>query len=931
MKRASNPILWLIVLVAIAVAAIGPAIHILTESWWFETVGFSNVFWTRITWQLAIGFITFLVYLTFLWGNYRIAMNLTRTRGFRFLEESDLSIYGDTIPNYVVGTLVFILSLGAAATGIEIWESILQFLNPTAFNMQDPIYGQDIGFYLFRLPVWEYLQGTLLNLFVWGFALAVLVYSLKEAIRFQDDWRNLLQGRIKVHISLLLMAIAFLVAIGFWLDRYELLYSPDGVVFGGGYTDVHARLHSYWIMGIATLVLIGVFTLSIWRTGVALPVYAIGAYIILYILVGLVYPSFQQSFVVSPNELDREAPYIAHNIELTRAAYGLEAIQREDYPVDNELERADIEANLPTIRNIRLWDYRPLLSTYKQLQEIRPYYQFRDVDVDRYVLDGDYRQVMLSPRELNYQQLQSQTNTWVNQRLQYTHGYGVVMSPVNQVTSEGLPEFFIQDIPPRSSVDVEVDQSAVYYGEGTTSYAFTGMSIDEFDFPQGNENVFTRYDGAGGVPIGNWFRKAAYSLDLGSLNLLISEYFTDESKILYHRQVRDRVNQIAPFLMFDNDPYITLIDGRLQWIVDAYTVSDRFPYAEPFARSDNVGALLPDNPNLQRIAQRGANYVRNSVKVMVDAYDGTMRFFIIDDTDPIVTTYQKIFPALFETPDTIPPAVWDHFRYPLDQFRVQAQMYLTYHMSEPTVFYNKEDVWRFPTEIYENNPQLVEPYYIIMRLPKASEEEFILILPFTPVNKTNMIAWLSARSDGEQYGKLLLYEFPKQELVYGPNQIEARINQNPEISQQLTLWNQQGSRVIRGDLLVIPIEDSLLYVEPVYLRAEQGELPELRRVIVAYNSQTVMATSLDAAFEELFGSPANAPDPAAPPESAPQGEEAEAPSVQVTREVRDLAQSALDAYDNAQNALREGNWTDYGRYQQDLESLLRQLNDESQP
>jgi hypothetical protein len=367
MKRASNPILWLIVLVAIAVAAVGPAIHILTESWWFETVGFSDVFWTRITWQLAIGFITFLVYLAFLWGNYRIAMNLTRTRGFRFLEESDLGIYGDTIPNYDVGNLEYILSLGAAATGIEVWESILQFLNPTAFNMQDPIYGQDIGFYLFRLPVWEYLQGTLLNLCVWGFALAVLVYSLKEAIRFQDDWRNLLRGRIKVHISLLLMAIALLVAIGFWLDRYELLYSADGVVFGGGYTDVHARLHSYWIMGIATLALLGVFTLSIWRTGVALPVYAIGIYIILYVLVGLVYPAFQQNFVVAPNELDREAPYIAHNIELTRAAYGLESVQREDYPVDNELERSDIEDNQPTIRNIRLWDYRPLLRTSKMM------------------------------------------------------------------------------------------------------------------------------------------------------------------------------------------------------------------------------------------------------------------------------------------------------------------------------------------------------------------------------------------------------------------------------------------------------------------------------------------------------------------------------------------------------------------------------------
>ena len=927
MKRKPNPIFWLIVLMAIAIAATGPAIHILTESWWFNAVNFSDVFWTRITWQLSIGFAIFLIYILFLWGNYRLAMGLTRHRRFRFLDESDLGIYGDSIPNYIAGVITFLVALGATSTGIETWERILQFLNPTAFNIQEPIYGQDIGFYIFQLPFWEYLQSTALNLVAWGFALAVLVYGFKEAIQFHDNWRHLLRGRIKAHISLLLVAIAFLVAVGFWLDRYELLYSPEGVVFGGGYTDVHARLHSYWIMGIATLALMGVFTLSLWRSGVALPVYSIGVYIVLYVLVGLVYPWFQQQFIVAPNELDREAPYIAHNIQLTRAAYGLEAVQREDYPVNSGLNRADLENNQPTIRNIRLWDYRPLLSTYKQLQEIRPYYRFRDVDVDRYVLDGNYRQVMLAPREFAYQQLPDQAKTWVNQRLQYTHGYGVVMSPVNQVTPEGLPDFFIKDIPPQSTVDLTVDQSSVYYGEETANYVFTGMSIDEFDFPQGNENMSTRYDGAGGVPIGSVFRKAAYSLEFSSIKMLISEYFTDESKIHYHRQIRDRINQVAPFLLFDNDPYVTLINGRLQWVVEAYTVSDRYPYAEPFVRSDNVGAVLQQNPNLQRIARLETNYIRNSVKVLIDAYDGTMRFFIVDDTDPIVATYQKIFPTLFEPAGAVPPEVQEHFRYPLDLFRVQAQMYLTYHMSEPNVFYNREDVWRFPTEIYEDTQQLVEPYYVIMRLPEAEDEEFILILPFTPVNKDNMISWLSARSDGEQYGKLLLYEFPKQELVFGPGQIEARINQNPEISQQLTLWNQEGSRVIRGDLLVIPIEGSLLYVEPVYLRAEQGELPELRRVIVAYNSQTVMATSLDEAFNQLFGDrPADVPETT---EQAPQTDTTDAPSSALTNEVRALAESALDAYQNAQNALREGNWADYGRYQQELESVLRQLNNES--
>ncbi|MEL6223370.1 MAG: UPF0182 family protein, partial [Cyanobacteria bacterium J06627_8] len=815
MKWASNPLIWLVSLFIIAILSLRPTIHLLTESWWFEVVGFEDVFWTRIIWQLTIGFGVFVLYGLVLWGNYRLAMSLTRTRGFRFLEESELAIYGDTLPNYVAGALTFVVALGAASVGIDMWETILQFLNPTLSGRTDPIYGQDISFYLFQLPFWRYAQYTCLTLLAWSLALALLVYGFKEAIRFNGSWRTMLRGRIKVHISLLVVAIALVVAVGFWFDRYELLYSPDGVVFGGGYTDVHARLHSYWILGIATLVLMGLFIASLWLSSLALPAYGIGVYLVLYVLVGMAYPWFQQKFVVAPNELDRESPYIAHNIELTRDAYGLATVEREDYAVNTSLSREDLEDNQPTISNIRLWAYRQLLSTYRQLQEFRRYYQFIDVDVDRYVLDGDYRQVMLAPRELNYPQLRQQSNTWVNQHLQYTHGYGVVASPVNQVTPQGLPEFFIKDIPPQSSVDLAVDETAIYYGEGTDNYVFTGMSIDEFDYPQGNENTSTRYSGAGGVPIGNWFRKAAYSFDFGSLNLLISNYFTDESKVLYHRQLRDRIEQVAPFLLFDNDPYVTIIDGRLQWVVDAYTVSDRYPYAEPFIRTENVGTVVQQNRTLAQIARQNINYVRNSVKVVVDAYDGTMQFFIVDETDPIVATYQKIFPTLFKPTDAISPELKTHFRYPLDLFQIQAQMYLLYHMSESVVFYNREDVWSFPTKSNANDAQPIEPYYVIMQLPDEESEEFMLILPLTPKNKGNMISWLSARSDGEQYGKLLLYEFPKQSLVYGPNQVESRIDQNPDISSQLTLWNQQGSRVIRDDLLVIPIEGSLLYIKPV--------------------------------------------------------------------------------------------------------------------
>ena len=464
------------------------------------------------------------------------------------------------------------------------------------------------------------------------------------------------------------------------------------------------------------------------------------------------------------------------------------------------------------------------------------------------------------------------------------------MSPVNRVTSDGLPELFIKNIPPESEIDLVVKAPAIYYGEETQDYIFTGTTTPEFDFPQGDKNAFTKYDGAGGVPMPNFLRKLAYAYDFGSLKILISNYFTADSRIHYYRQIKERVSHIAPFLRFDSDPYITLIDGRLQWIVDAYTISDRFPYSEP--------------------VKPGINYIRNSVKVLVDAKDGTMKFFVVDENEPVLATYRKIFPNLFQAQNTIPPQIKEHFRYPLDLFKAQAQMYLAYHMNDPQVFYNREDLWRFATENYEGNQQAIKPYYQIMNLPGESKEEFVLILPFTPVSKDNMISWMAARSDGDNYGSMLLYEFPKQKLIYGPFQIEARIDQNPDISQQLTLWSQKGSRVIRGDLLVIPIDDSLLYVEPVYLRAEQGELPELRRVIVAYDKEVVMRPNLEEALTALFGK-----------ERSPQVAQ---PSTPVNAD-SNLIQQAADAFKKAETAQREGNWAEYGRYQQQLKKVIQQL------
>jgi hypothetical protein len=925
MKIRQQVILVIILIVTISLTVASTFVHLLTELWWFEAVGFSDVFWTRIIWQVAIWGITFAIYAGFLWINYWLALRLSRDRAFRFLEGSQLEFYTHKIANYIALIVIFLISFSAANTSSSNWETILKYFNATKFNRADPIYRQDIGFYLFRLPLYKDLQNWLIGLLVAGLILAVVVYIFKGAIGYNwqwktmtvyRQWQNLVTRKLKIHLSFLLAAIAFIVAVDFWLERYDLLYSAQGVVWGAGYTDTHARLIAYWVMAIASLVCAIFLLWAIRSSRILLPVYAIGIYLIGLILIDGIYPELQQRFIVEPNELAKELPYIKHNLEFTREAYDLAQVNTNDYPVSAQLTLQDWQRNQPTIRNIRLWDYRPLLSTYRQLQEIRLYYQFNNVDVDRYTLDGNYRQVMLSARELSYEQVPQQAKTWVNERLKYTHGYGLVMSPVNQVTPDGLPVLFVKNIPPVSEVDLQIEQPAIYYGEESDRYIFTGTTTPEFDYPKGDENAFVYYQGSGGVTISSLWQKLAYAYEMGSWKILLSNYLstgarfaapsvtrTAPTRIHYYRQVRERVSHVAPFLQFDRDPYLTVINGRLQWIIDAYTISDRYPYSEPVTNPSQTGLF----------SRNQINYIRNSVKVVVDAKDGTMQFFVVDQNEPILATYRKIFPNLFKGSDTIPPEVQAHFRYPLDLFKIQCQIYSSYHMSDPQVFYNREDVWRVATERYEGERQAVEPYYLIMRLPGESQAEFVLILPFTPVNKDNMIAWMAARSDGENYGKLLLYEFPKQELIYGPFQIEARIDQNPEISQQLTLWSQEGSRVIRGDILVIPIDGSLLYVEPVYLRAEQGQLPELKRVIVAYDKAIVMMPTLEQSLAAIFAS-----------EQVPiSQQQLQQPSL--TEEDATLIQSALKAYNQAQSALRQGNWAEYGRYQQELEVILRQL------
>ena len=688
----------------------------------------------------------------------------------------------------------------------------------------------------------------------------------------------------------------------FWLERYELLYSSQGVVWGADYTDTHSRLLAFWVMIVAS-VLLGIWLITAtWSNNLLRPIYGIGIYVLILIIVNGTYPELQQRFVVEPNELAKELPYIKHNIKFTRQAYDLAKIDEQNYQLSSSNNsQVDLrQNNQGTIDNIRLWDYRPLLSTYRQLQEIRFYYRFEDVDVDRYSFDGDYRQVMLSPREFDYSQVPSSAKTWVNQRLKYTHGYGLVMNPVNEVTKDGLPVLFVKNIPPISQTDLRIEEPGIYYGELTKDYIYTGMDTFEFDYPRGDENAFIKYDGLGGVPLGNWWRRLAYAYDRGSLKILISSYFTPDSRIHYYREITERVRHVAPFLLYDNDPYMVAVNGRLKWIIDAYTTSDRYPYSEAVAHEQKTGLITNKN----------TNYVRNPVKVVVDAKDGTMQFYVVDEDEPVLATYRKSFPQLFKGKDSIPPEIQAHFRYPQDLFEIQAKMYLSYHMEDPQVFYNREDDWRFATELYAGQQQQVEPDYLIMKLPGEATEEFVLILPFTPVNRDNMIAWMAARSDGDNYGKLRLYEFPKQELVYGPFQIEARIDQNPAIAEQITLWSQRGSKVIRGDILVIPINGSLLYVQPLYLRAEKGELPELTRIIVAYDKDIVMTPTLEQSLAAVL---------------------AQVPSNTTNSNISTTADdsspnSALQIYQQAQQALQRGDWVEYGRYQQQLQDILQELN-----
>lgn len=782
------------------------------------------------------------------------------------------------------------------------WDSFLQYSHPTSFNHTEPLFRQDISFYVFSLPIWELLEFWLLGLFLTGLIVVSLIYLLSGNSLSQGRFSGFSVPQLR-HLYLLCSCFGAAIALHFWLERYELLYSTRGVAYGASYTDVTV-LPVYTGL---SLVSVGITIFLLWQTIWSLgfknsklgvkttqgqitlkPLsYGLGLYLLGAVLASLIVPAVVQRLVVQPNELVRERPYIQRSIALTRQAFELDNIEVETFDPQGQLTAADLKKNDLTIRNIRLWDTRPLLKTNRQLQQIRPYYKFPNADIDRYTLKTDVngtptfesrglrspdspvkelplaslqeQQTIIAARELDYTAVPQQAQTWVNEHLVYTHGYGFTLSPVNTVGSGGLPDYFVKDIGVEKGdgsslrtsseqirVSIPIGQPRIYYGEITNTYVMTGTEAKELDYPGGNDNVYNTYDGRGGIGISSIWRRWLFAQYHQDWQFLVTQNFKPQTKILFRRNIKERVRAIAPFLHYDSDPYLVVADIQenrqgddyLYWIIDAYTTSNRYPYSDP--------------------GNHEFNYIRNSVKVVIDAYNGSVDFYVADNQDPIITTLTSIFPKLFKPLDTMPAALRDHLRYPVDLFNIQSERLLTYHMTEPQVFYNREDLWQVPNEIYGNQPRQVEPYYLIMKLPDSQSEEFILLLPFTPRQRPNLIAWLAARSDGKESGKLLLYEFPKQQLVYGQEQIEARINQDPVISQQISLWNRQGSRAVQGNLLVIPIERSLLYVEPLYLEAEQNSLPTLVRVIVAYENRIVMAETLQQALDAIF-QPQNAP------------------------------------------------------------------------
>ncbi len=897
----------LIVIVILFLYLFGLFVNYFGDWLWFKNMGFSSVFDTMILSRVTSFLVFFIIFALFSAINISTAYKRgSLTRDNVVFTDDDprklfLPLFKGKTAVWVWGVIIMFFSviMGSNATGH--WNDFLQFIHSSSFDLKEPVFGKDAGFYVFKLPVYRFAVNW--YLFMTGLTFIAVLFSYYLDNAFNITGNSFAVSR-KVRSHLILLSAFFVLGISslYIIKLFNILYSSHGATYGPSYMDIHAQIPAYWAILVITLIITFLLFLFPVYKKIKIVFYAIGTWVVVWVGFVLIYPYLIEQYRVKPNELLMETPYIMNNINFTRAAFGLNNIKNETYSVDQNLTYNDIRANQHTIENIRLWDRRPLIQTYKQLQEIRLYYDFNSVQVDRYLFDK-YTEVALGARELPVTEIPERAQTWVNQHLIYTHGYGIVMNPVNEITPNGMPDLIVKDIPPVATVPLDLKQMAIYYGEETSQYLLVNTKTKEFDYPKGEENVYTSYEGKGGVQISSIFRRLVYAWKLSDIKILLTGSLTDQSRIMFYRNITQRDQILAPFLSFDSQPYpVVGKDGDLYWIHDAYTVSKMFPYSEPVNQNTTGG---------------GINYINNSVKVVISAYDGAVTYYIINPKDPLIQTFQKIYPKLFKPFAEMPEFLKEHIRYPTDLFNIQTEMYNTYHMTDPQVFYNQEDYWQVPNEIYDTSQQALFPYYIIMRLPQTNKEEFILMLPLTPSGKDNMIAWMCARCDAPNYGDLIVYTLPKDKLIYGPMQIEARVNQKPDISAELTLWSQKGSQVIKGNQLVIPIKNSFIYVEPVYLQSEQGQIPELKRVIVAFEEKIEMRETLDEALQAVFNIP---------------GEQTTTPQQSVPYQtgspmLSTKAQEALDHYNKALDYLKQDNWSDFGNELQQMKSLLLQMSE----
>jgi uncharacterized protein len=892
-----------------------------TDWWWFSEVGHTQIFIKSLIAKIALFSSAGIFTAVFLLANFSVAIR-SKISWTAMLPAAligrPVNVDSRIVKKFAVMFSVLIALFFGLVAALN-WQEILTYISSTAFGTVDPIFSKDISFYLFSLPVFQIGFGMIKFLVLLSLVGSAIIYFLRGCFYFsglpaQTGTQLLTRLQIgyaaRIHLGILLAIFLLNIVAGVYLSRFSLLTSQSGLVFGATYTDATVRIFMLWVsMAAAALAAVSAAFWA-WKGKLAPLIGAVSLYVVAG-FAGAVVPSLVQKLVVAPNELVKETPFIKHNIAATRQGFALDKIEEREISGDKPITASDIANNNLTIKNVRLWDRKPLLSTFSQIQEIRTYYEFAEVDNDRYIVDGEIRQIMLSPRELASDSLPNKN--WINERLTFTHGYGVAAGPVNQVTPEGLPVLFVKDLPPKADVkELEISRPEIYFGELSNDYVITKTKSREFNYPKGEENVYAAYEGTGGVEINSFLRQVFYAVKFQSLKLLLSNDITSESRILYYRTITERIAKIAPFLTFDKDPYIVIADGKVYWIADAYTTSDRYPYSEPIQL--NGGKI---------------NYIRNSVKVVIDAYNGTVVFYQADADDPILKTYAKIFPDTFLPMSEIPESLVSHLRYPEDIFTLQTAAYLVYHMDDPQIFYNKEDQWEIPAIAAEGEgvsrvgtiPPM-QPRHIIMKLPgdppageEGKKEEYILMLPFTPRAKDNLSAWMVARNDGESYGKLLVYRFPKDKLVFGPKQIIGRINQDSEISQQISLWSQGGSQVIQGPLLVIPIEESLLYVRPLYLKAQAGKIPELKRVVVAYENKIAMEETLEEGLARIFGTGAEGRQQGATPARQPM------PPLQ---DIQERIRRAASAYEEALRAQRNGDWARYGEAIRRLGEILKQ-------